>query len=165
MEKLRKYIEIAFFTAINILFSSCSIALFFIMGISGILSILLFNANPVYEDDFSFFIFCLLFILLFLVLKAILFPLLYSFNKVFPYTHKFFDKIFATKKRTFIVFLATILILIIDAFGYMFFMHENFEHTKIVALIFGPGLFPSYLIMYIYLKLKNKKQNGNIKYI
>ena len=47
--------------------------------------------------------------------------------------------------------LATILILIIEAFGYMFFMHENFEHTKIVALIFGPGLFPSYLIMYIYI--------------
>ena len=161
MDKLRKYIEIAFFIAINILFSSCSIALFFIMGISSILSMLLFNANPVYEDDFSFFIFCLFFILLFLVLKAILFPLLYSFNKVFPYTHKFFDRIFATKKRTFIVFLATILILIIEAFSYMFFMHENFEHTKIVILIFGPGLFPSYLIMYIFLKIQKKQETAN----
>ena len=131
------------------------------MGISGFLSMLIFNANPVYENDTPFVIFCILFILLFLVLKIVLFPLLYCFSKVFPYIHNFFDKIFATKERTALVFLATIIILILEAFGYMLFMHEDFKHTKFASLIFGPGLLPSYLIMFIFLKIQNKKITKN----
>ncbi len=156
MHKFKKYSEVLFLILLNLLFISNEFALLCIMYISKILSIMLFNADPSFENDWPFAFLCLLFVILYLVLKIILFPVLYSFKNILPYTHKFFDTIFSNKKYTILCFVFTIIILSADAIFY--FIASGYKQANQIYIeTFGLGLLPSYLIMYFVVK-KHKKQ-------
>lgn len=165
MNKLRKYLEITFFIAILIVFSSNSLALFCIMGISGFFSLLL-GANPVYEND-SIFVFCCLILgLIFLILRIIIFPILYSFKGLLPSIHKFLDFAFQNKKNFVIGLGILVLLLLLDCLVTFFIFKEHNIGYYFVET-FGLGLLPSYLVMLIYLKLCKKKmvakENENVQ--
>ena len=159
MNKLRKYLEIAFFTAIIIVFSSNSLALLCIMGISGFFSLLL-GANPVYENDSIFVFYCVILGLIFLILRIIIFPILYSFKGLFPYIHKFLDFAFQNKKNLVICLGVSALLLLLDCLV-TFFIFKEHNIGYYFLETFGLGLLPSYIVMLIYFKLKNKKQGSN----
>lgn len=152
----KKYFEIILFICINLLFTSNSLLLLLIMLISKFLSVLFFNANPVYKNDYPFIIFCLLIGLFCLILKIILFPILYKFKNQFPYTHRFFDFIFSKNKYIISCFAICLCLLMLDAFIIMF-LAKKISWDYFFIETFGFGLIPSYLIMLVFLKLKKRK--------
>lgn len=153
----KKYLEIILFICINLLFTSNSLLLLLIMLISKFLSVLFFNANPIYENDYPFIIFCLLIGLFCLILKIILFPILYKFKNQFPYTHKFFNFIFSKNKYIISCFFVCLMLLIFDAFITML-LFKNMTWGYFFIETFGFGLIPSYLIMLTFLKLQKQKE-------
>ena len=165
MKILRKYLEIAFFIAIIIVFSSNSLALFCIMSISGFFSLLL-GANPVYENDSIFVFYCLILGLIFFILRIIIFPILYSFKGLFPYIHKLLDFAFQNKKNLIICLGVSVLLLLFDCL-ITFFIFKEHNTGYYFLETFGLGLFPSCIVMYIYLKLYKKKkviiENENVQ--
>ena len=79
-------------------------------------------------------------------------------KNIFPTIHNFFDKFRNEIKFKIIIFATiTILPIIID----IAFLRLKLNEIFYGEFIFGLGLLPSYIIMLIYLKLKNKKQNSN----
>lgn len=160
MKSLLKYIEILFFIFINGLFISGLADFYLIISFLGWFFVEM-QVHPTIEeqDDFIFafaFLILIIFMLLF-VLKIIIFPVLYKMKNIFPTIHYFFDRFRDEIKFKIIVFAAIIILpIIID----VVFIKLKFSYVFFNELIFGLGLLPSYVVMYIYLKLKNKKQSS-----
>lgn len=158
MKILRKYLEISFLFVINLMFFSTYFSLFVGISIASLIgSIIGINFAIQEEYDSLFGVIVLLVNLAFIVVKIFLFPLLYSAKNIFPYTQKWFNEIFATKNRTFCVFFTIIMLMMLRDIGIVIFGRYEFKDIMFNEFIFGLSLLPSYILMYIYLKLKNKK--------
>ena len=162
MDKLRKYLEISFFIVINLIFGFHSIFLWVGSILFAMISYITGINFAIQEEyDFLFIIISFAVCLFYLFLKFLLFPLFYSKKKLFPNIYSFFNEIFATTQKKLMVFLLVILMLIIDFLCFLFLENVNFWESVFLELVLGLGLLPSYVVMYIYLKLKNKKQSSN----
>ena len=157
MDKLRKYLEIAFFVCINLIFAFSII----VWGLDYLLIIILNyipqTIIPTWKmfDNVVFMVHILLF-LMYHFAKFFLFPILYSFKNTFPNIHNFFDKIFDNSRKIIFLFLFIILLLVIDIISFKLIFKATVTPIRLSEFLFGFGLLPCYLIMYIYLKLRNK---------
>lgn len=158
MDKLRKYLEIAFFVGVNLVLGFGIIVFglgyFFMIIFHGIPREII----PTWKMfDTVFFIVHILLFLLYHFSKIFLFPILYYFKKTFPNIHIFFDKIFANPQKTIFLFLFIILLLVIDIISFKLVFNATITQIRILEFLFGFGLLPSYIVMLIYLKLGKRK--------
>ena len=158
MNKLRKYIEITFFIGINLVFGFSII----VFVLDYFFMIILYNIPreiiPTWKqfNEIYFLVHIMLF-MLYLFLKIFLFPIIYSTKKFLPITTEFFNKIFATRKSIFFVFLLLFVLLLLDSCFLMYFCKQNIIQVKNIEFILGLGLLPSYIVMLLYLKLSKAK--------
>ena len=158
MKSFLKYIEILFFVFINSLFISGCANYFLVISFLG----WFFEKSQIKttietQDNFISavaLLILLIFILLF-VIKILIFPILYKMKNIFPTIHNFFNR-FRDNVKFMIVIFAVIIILPITID--VVFIKLKLSYVFFNELIFGLGLLPSYIVMYIYLKLKNKSQ-------
>ncbi len=160
MKILRKYLEISFFIAINLILGFHSILLWVGSILFAIISFVS-GINFAIQEEYDFLLIIIAFIvyLFYLFLKLFLFPFFYSRKKSFPNINKFFDEIFATNKRTFTVFLLVMMMLVIDFLCFLFLENVNLWVSVFLEFILGLGLLPSYIVMLLYLKLCKRKNS------
>ncbi len=153
--------EIIFFILINIFFASSFLVImsFFAVGFIFVMLASIINKSLDFAENVGYYAVSVVWNL-YIIAKIILFPILYNADKKFPRIHKFFDLFYAKKiiHRSILIvtFLLPFFVRIIFA-GFDGF--KDFLITGIFnELIIGYGVFPSYLIMYFYLKHKNSQK-------
>ena len=159
MENLKKYLEISFFISINLIFGFHSILLWVGSILFAMISYIT-GINFAIQEEYDFLLIIISFVvyLFYLFSKFFLFPFFYSKKKFFPNINRFFNEIFATKKRAFLISLLVVFVLIIDFLSFTFLENITFGLSAFLELILGLGLLPSYVIMYIFLKIQKKKE-------
>lgn len=160
MKKIFKRLEQITFICINLLLSASCFVVYWIMGLSGWLSLNVNHADFNGENDGYYVGWIMLLTLAYWLMKLFIFSFLYMAKKIFPYTHDFLKKFLNERHfRNLVLKKAVIMdlsIFLLTVIIYKLMNNDDFDMWFIIEttyLLYGGGVLTSYLLFIFNNKL------------